>query len=55
MPFPVNLWSAQNFVYTIQGALYQRNHRRAQRGDAKAQNWVDNYLVLSDLLSLRVH
>jgi alpha-amylase/alpha-mannosidase (GH57 family) len=55
MPFPVNLWSAQNYVYTIQGALYQRNHRRAQRGDAKAQNWVDEYLSLSDLLSLRVH
>jgi hypothetical protein len=54
MPFPVNLWSAQNHVYAIQGGLYPRTRRRAQRGDAKAQTWIDNYLILSELLSIRV-
>ncbi|HEY3936161.1 MAG TPA: DUF3536 domain-containing protein [Bryobacteraceae bacterium] len=54
MPFPVNLWSAQNHVYAIQGGLYPRTRRRAQRGDAKAQTWLDNYLALSELLSIRV-
>ena len=54
MPFPVNLWSAQNYVYAIQAGLFQRTRKRAQRGDAKAQSWVDNYLHLCDLLSIRI-
>ena len=54
MPFGVNLWQAQNHVYAIQNGLYQRTKKKAQRGDAKAQQWVDGYLTLSELLSLRV-
>jgi hypothetical protein len=54
MPFPVNLWSAQNHVYAIQTGLYPRTRRRAQRGDPKAQTWVENYLSLSELLSILV-
>ena len=54
MPFPVNLWSAQNYVYAIQAGLFQRTRKRAQRGDVRAQQWVDDYLVLSDLLAIRV-
>jgi hypothetical protein len=54
MPFPVNLWSAQNHVYSIQGGLYPRTRRRAQRGDSKAQEWVDAYLNLSELLMIKV-
>jgi alpha-amylase/alpha-mannosidase (GH57 family) len=54
MPFPVNLWSVQNHVYSIQSGLYPRTRRRAQRGDAKAQIWLENYLALSALLSIRV-
>ena len=54
MPFAVNLWQAQNHVYAIQSGLYQRTKRKAQRGDTKAQQWVDGYLALSELLSLRV-
>jgi alpha-amylase/alpha-mannosidase (GH57 family) len=55
MPFAVNLWSAQNHVYAIQHGLYLRTKRKAQRGDTKAQKWVDAYLGLSELLCLRVH
>jgi len=54
MPFPVNLWAAQNYVYAIQGRLYPRVRKRAQRGDAKAQTWLDSYVSLSELLSLRL-
>jgi hypothetical protein len=54
MPFSVNLWSAQNHVYAIQSGLYQRIRRKAQRGDASAQLWMENYTVLSDLLSIRL-
>ncbi|MBV9082404.1 MAG: DUF3536 domain-containing protein [Acidobacteriaceae bacterium] len=54
MPFPVNLWSAQNHVYATQGGLYQRTKRRAQRGDSRGQAWVEAYLQLSELLSIRV-
>ena len=54
MPFPVNLWSAQNHVYGIQRGLFQRTRRRAQRGDAKAQIWMDDFLALNELLSIKV-
>ena len=54
MPFPVNVWSAQNYVYAIQGDLYPRTRRRAQRGNEKAQKWVDGYRQLCDLLSLEI-
>jgi alpha-amylase/alpha-mannosidase (GH57 family) len=54
MPFPVNVWLAQNHVYAIKGGLYQRTRRKAQRGDCKAQAWLNNYLELCELLSIRV-
>jgi hypothetical protein len=54
MPFPVTLWGAQNQVYSVQAGLYVRTKRRAQRGDPKAQEWVDAYLNLSELLMIRV-
>lgn len=54
MPFPVDVWSAQNHIYAIQSGLYQRTRRKALRGDLKAQEWVQNYLALSELLSIRV-
>ncbi len=54
MPFTVNLWSAQNYVYAIQGGLYTRTRRKAQRGDARAAAWVQSYLELCELLSIRI-
>ena len=54
MPFPVNLWSAQNHVYAVQTGLYVRTKRRANRGDQKAREWVEAYLNLSELLAIRV-
>jgi hypothetical protein len=54
MPFPVNVWMAQNHVYAVKAGLYQRTRRKAQRGDSKAQAWLDNYLELCDLLCIRI-
>jgi hypothetical protein len=54
MPFPVNLWSVQNHVYAIQNGLYRRRRKKAADGDARAQIWIDSYLTLSELLSIRV-
>jgi hypothetical protein len=54
MPFPVNVWVAQNHVYAVKAGLYQRTRRKAQRGDTSAQAWLDNYLELCDLLSIRI-
>ena len=54
MPFSVNNWSAQNHVYAIQGGFYVRIRRKAHRGDANAQTWIEHFLNLSELLSIRV-
>jgi hypothetical protein len=54
MPFPVDLWSAQNHVYAIQDGLYGRMRRRSSRGDHRAKAWVETYQQLSDLLSIRL-
>ncbi len=54
MPFYVNVWSAQNLVYAFQAGLYLRTARKAEHGDTKAQEWVDYYRKVSDLLSIRV-
>ena len=54
IPFAVNLWSAQNDVYAIQNGLYQRMRKKAQRGDTKAQTWVESYSGLCDSLTIRL-
>jgi uncharacterized protein DUF3536 len=54
MPFTVNLWSVQNEIYAIHTRLYPQIRKRAGRGEAKAQEWIDCYLQLSDLLAIRM-
>ncbi len=54
MPFVVNMWSAQNQVYAIHSGLFQRTRKKAQRGDTHAKIWIESYLALSELLSIRV-
>ncbi len=54
MPFPINLWSVQNDIYAIQTSLYPKMRKRAARGDSKAQAWIDCYVQLLELLSIRV-
>jgi alpha-amylase/alpha-mannosidase (GH57 family) len=54
MPFNVNLWSAQNHVYATQTGVFQRIRKKARRGDAHAQTWVDSYLALNEQLSIQM-
>jgi alpha-amylase/alpha-mannosidase (GH57 family) len=54
MPFAVNLWSVQNDIYAIHTRLYPQMRKRAGRNDPKAQEWIDCYLQLSDLLAIRM-
>ena len=54
LPFSVDIWSAQNHVYAIQSGLYPRTLKKAGRGDVRAKSWIESYLNLSDLLSIRV-
>jgi alpha-amylase/alpha-mannosidase (GH57 family) len=53
LPFPIDMWSAQNHIYDLQDGLFMRTRKRAKRGDVKAQKWVDGYLELNELLSIR--
>jgi hypothetical protein len=54
MPFAVNLWSVQNEVYAIHTGLYPQIRKRAGRGEKKAQEWIDCYLQLSELLAIHM-
>lgn len=54
MPFAINLWQPQNHVYGIQTSIYPRIRRRAQRGESKAQQWLEQYVALCEMLMLRV-
>jgi len=54
MPFTVNLWSVQNEIYAIHIGLYPQLRKRAGYGNTRAQEWVDGYLQLSELLAIRV-
>jgi alpha-amylase/alpha-mannosidase (GH57 family) len=54
MPFTVNLWSVQNEIYAIHIGLYPQLRKRAGHGNTRAQEWVDGYLQLSELLAIRV-
>ena len=54
MPFTVSLWSVQNEIYAIHTGLYPQLRKRARHGNTRAQEWVDGYLQLSELLAIRV-
>ncbi len=54
MPFPINLWQPQNHIFGIEASLYPRIKRRAQRGESKAQQWLEQFVILCEQLSLRL-
>lgn len=54
MPFPVNLWAVQNTIYAMQANLYPQMRRRVLKGVSKAQNWMESYRKVSDLLAIRI-
>jgi alpha-amylase/alpha-mannosidase (GH57 family) len=54
MPFAVNLWAAQNQVYSIRCQFYQFTRNKAKAGDTKAQAWLESFSELCELLMIRV-
>ncbi|MBV9761767.1 MAG: DUF3536 domain-containing protein [Acidobacteriaceae bacterium] len=54
MPFPVNLWSAQNHVYATKNQFYEFTRNKAKGGDPKAQVWLKSFSELCELLMIRV-
>jgi hypothetical protein len=54
MPFPVNLWSAQNHVYATKNQFYRFTSNKGKAGDGKAQAWVQGFSELCELLMIRV-
>jgi hypothetical protein len=54
LPFEVNLWKAQNTFYGIEQSLYHRVQSEASLGDEFARNWLDQFRLLGEKLSVLV-
>jgi hypothetical protein len=54
LPFPVNLYGAQNSYWQVLRNDFPRYFRSAQGGDRDAADWVDVFRSLGQTLSVRV-
>jgi alpha-amylase/alpha-mannosidase (GH57 family) len=54
LPFAVNLWKPQNIYYEILQTRYPEQRKKARKGFQEAQTWVEHFLALGDMLSVRV-
>jgi hypothetical protein len=54
LPFPVDLWLAQNRYYEILQSTYPKLREQAEAGKKGAQDWVERFRVLGDELRVRV-
>lgn len=54
LPFEVNTWRVQNVFYEMVQTVYPEVKRRAEQGDAQAQEWVGSFLALGEKLSVLV-
>ncbi|MEA2640620.1 MAG: hypothetical protein QOF51_2014 [Chloroflexota bacterium] len=54
LPFPVDLWTAQNLYWEVLHATYPQTHWRAQQGDASARLWEQRFAALGERLGVRV-
>ncbi|MEK7751171.1 MAG: DUF3536 domain-containing protein [Acidobacteriota bacterium] len=54
LPFPVDLWTAQNAYYDVMRARYAEFEDQAEKGDAAAQAWIGSARDLGDKLNFRV-
>jgi len=53
-PFEVNTWRVQNVFYEMVQTVYPEVKRRAEQGDAQAQEWVGSFVALGEKLSVLV-
>jgi len=54
VPFQVVLRTIQNRVYDIYIRLYGRYQRKAHKGDVDAQEWIEKFRSVANLLSIQV-
>ena len=53
-PFPVDLWRVQNLYHQLLHSTYSEFEIRARQGNKVAEEWLDQFLSLGQLLSIRV-
>lgn len=53
LPFGVNLWKIQNIYYQLLQTVYPEFRQRADRGDAGAADWVEQFNALGDKLKIK--
>jgi len=51
---PLNLWRAQNAIFTIIGQSYGYMEGRSKRGDKEAERWVASFQRLAELLGVKI-
>jgi hypothetical protein len=54
LPFTVNLWKVQNYIYEIVKNLYPGMSRRKQFGDSAAADWIGNFEELCRRLRIKI-
>jgi len=54
LPFALHLWKVQNIYYELLNSDYPRQHRQSEQGDGEARTWVEHFVALGHLLSVRV-
>jgi alpha-amylase/alpha-mannosidase (GH57 family) len=53
-PFPVDLWRVQNLYHQLLHSTYPEFEAKARQGDKTAKEWLDQFVSLGQLLSIRV-
>jgi len=54
MPFPVDLWKAQNIFYDMMHQILPAFQSKAEAGDEKARTWIRHFTQLSEKLHVRI-
>jgi alpha-amylase/alpha-mannosidase (GH57 family) len=54
LPFQVNLWGVQNTCYEVLKSVYPEFKEKADRGSKPATEWIDQFTVLAEKVSVRV-
>lgn len=54
LPFAVDLWAAQNLYHTARETVLPDQRVRAERGDARARRWIEQFTQLGVQLRFRV-
>jgi hypothetical protein len=53
LPFPLDLWHAQNAYHTVRESSLAPMRQREAAGDEAARKWMRHFLALGDLLGFR--